>query len=130
MRFRWPKDTVFHREVVDVEQGACHRCGQALHICDHRIHRIFTLKGPVELVCRLAHCSDPTCPARGQTLSPAAGSGRPRRAPSAVYRGGPVAVPGRFATPRPGRGEAATQAHAPGAFKKTAYSSIRVREVL
>jgi hypothetical protein len=63
---------VFHREVVDVEQGACLQCGQPLHICDHRIHRIFTLKGPVELVCRLAHCSDPSCPARGQTHSPAA----------------------------------------------------------
>jgi hypothetical protein len=72
MRFRWPTDTVFHREVVDVEQDACPQCGQPLHICDHRIHRIFTLKGPVELVCRLAHCSDPSCPARGQTHSPAA----------------------------------------------------------
>lgn len=72
MRFRWPKDTPFHREVVDVEQDGCSHCGQPLHICDHRIHRIFTLKGPVELVCRLAHCSDPDCPARGQTVSPAA----------------------------------------------------------
>jgi hypothetical protein len=72
MRFRWPKDTPFHREVVDVEQDACSHCGQPLHICDHRIHRIFTLKGPVELVCRLAHCSDPGCSARGQTISPAA----------------------------------------------------------
>jgi len=71
MRFRWPKDTPFHREVLDVEQDACPHCGQPLHICDHRIHRLFTLKGPVELVCRLAHCSDPDCPARGQTLSPA-----------------------------------------------------------
>lgn len=72
MRFRWPKDTVFHREVLDVEQDACPQGGQPLHICDHRIHRLFTLKGPVELVCRLTHCSDPSCPARGQTLSPAA----------------------------------------------------------
>src|SRR5436190_1298368 len=72
MRFRWPKDTVFHREILDVEQDSCSRCGQPLHVCAHRRHRIFTLKGPVELLCRLAHCSDPDCPARGQTLSPAA----------------------------------------------------------
>jgi hypothetical protein len=72
MRFRWPKDTPFHREIVDVDQDACWHCGRRLHVCDHRIHRIFTLKGPVELVCRLAHCSDPGCPGRGQTLSPAA----------------------------------------------------------
>jgi hypothetical protein len=72
MRFHWPKDTQFRREILDVEQDACSQCGQALHICDHRFHRIFTLKGPVELVCRLAHCSDLACPARGQTHSPAA----------------------------------------------------------
>jgi hypothetical protein len=72
MRYRWPKDTPFHREILDVEQKACSHCGQPLHVCDHRFHRIFTLKGPVELLCRLAHCSDPDCPARGQTLSPAA----------------------------------------------------------
>src|SRR5207237_3066610 len=44
----------------------------ALHICDHRFHRIHTLQGPVELVCRLAHCSDRICPLRCETLSPAA----------------------------------------------------------
>jgi hypothetical protein len=72
MRFSWPKDTVFHREILDVEQDSCSRCGQPLHVCARRKHRIFTLGGPVELLCRLAHCSDPDCPARGQTLSPAA----------------------------------------------------------
>jgi hypothetical protein len=72
MRFQWPKDTLFHRVVLDVEQEACSHCGQVLHICSHRVHRIFTLNGPVELLCRLAHCCDPGCPARCQTLSPAA----------------------------------------------------------
>jgi hypothetical protein len=72
MRFHWPKDTQFHCEILDVEEDACSACGRPLHICDHRFHRIFTLEGPVELVCRLAHCSDPGCPARGQTLSPPA----------------------------------------------------------
>jgi hypothetical protein len=72
MRFHWPKDTTFRRVVLDVEQQGCSRCGRPLYICAHRVHRIFTLTGPVQLVCRLAHCSDPACPARGQTLSPAA----------------------------------------------------------
>ena len=71
MRFHWPKDTLFRREVLDVEQDACSLCGQALHICDHRFHRIFTLNGPVELICRLAHCSDPACPARDEGDLPA-----------------------------------------------------------
>jgi hypothetical protein len=72
MRFSWPNDTVFHHEILDVEQDSCSRCGQPLHVCAHRRHRIFTLKGPVELLCRLAHCSDPDCADRGQTLSPPA----------------------------------------------------------
>ena len=72
MRPPWPKDTVFHRLVLDVESNHCEQCGAALHVCDHRIHRIHTLQGPVELVCRLAHCSDRVCPLRCETLSPAA----------------------------------------------------------
>ena len=72
MRFRWPKDTAFRRLVLDVEQSRCAPCGGALHVCDHRNHRIYTLQGPLELCCRLAHCSDPACPARVQTLSPPA----------------------------------------------------------
>jgi hypothetical protein len=72
MRFHWPEDTRFRRVVLDVEQTACAGCGRRLYICAHRCHRIFTLRGPVELLCRLAHCSDPACPARGRTLSPVA----------------------------------------------------------
>jgi hypothetical protein len=71
MRFRWPQDTVFQRLVLDVEQDLCRHCGRRLHVCDHRFHRIYTLSHPLELCCRLAHCSDPDCPARPQTLSPA-----------------------------------------------------------
>ena len=44
MRFHWPKDTVFRRLVLDVEQGGCAHCGAPLHVCDHRIHRIYTLE--------------------------------------------------------------------------------------
>jgi peptidoglycan hydrolase CwlO-like protein len=72
MRPRWPKDTDFQRLVLDVESEQCELCGRVLHVCGHRFHRIHTLQGPVELVCRLAHCSDLSCPARHETLSPAA----------------------------------------------------------
>jgi hypothetical protein len=72
MRPSWPEDTVFRRLVLDVESDRCAHCGATLHVCDHRFHRIHTLQGPVELVCRLAHCSDPICPLRCETLSPAA----------------------------------------------------------
>src|SRR5215475_9739549 len=70
MRHRWPEDTRFTRVVLEVEDSVCAVCGGALHICDHRRHRIFTLQGPVEVVCKLAHCSDRQCAARAKTHSP------------------------------------------------------------
>ena len=72
MRFRWPEGTVFTRVVLDVEQDCCAHCGSRWHICDHRIRRIYTLEGPMELCCRLVHCCDPGCPLRCRTLSPRA----------------------------------------------------------
>ena len=70
MRHRWPEDTQFTRVVLEVEDNVCAVCGAALHICDHRRHRIFTLQGPVEVVCKLAHCSDRQCAAHAKTRSP------------------------------------------------------------
>jgi len=70
MRHRWSEDTRFTRVVLEVEDNVCAVCGGALHICDHRRHRIFTLQGPVEVVCKLAHCSDRQCAARAKTHSP------------------------------------------------------------
>ncbi len=57
MRYHWPADTVFTQQVLTVEQQDCSLCRRALNICDHRIHRIFTLQGPVEIVCKLVHAS-------------------------------------------------------------------------
>jgi hypothetical protein len=70
MRYHWPEDTAFTRLVLEVEVHACAACGGPLHVCDHRRHRIFTLQGPLELVCKLAHCGDRDCAARVKTLSP------------------------------------------------------------
>jgi hypothetical protein len=72
MRFRWPEDTQFRHLVLDVEQQSCAHCGRDLHICDHRLRRIYTLEQPLELCCRLVHCSDRSCSLRPHTLSPAA----------------------------------------------------------
>jgi hypothetical protein len=72
MRFRWPSDTAFTRRILAVEQESCSLCQRTLHVCDHRCHRIFTLQGPLEILCKLAHCPDHACPAHAQTLSPLA----------------------------------------------------------
>jgi hypothetical protein len=52
MRQRRPEDTRFTRVVLEVEDNVCAVCGGTLHICDHRRHRICTLHGPVEVVCK------------------------------------------------------------------------------
>jgi hypothetical protein len=70
MRYGWPQDTQFTQVVLSVEQEVCAQCQRRLHVCDHRFHPILSLQGPLRLVCKLAHCPDPNCSARGQTLSP------------------------------------------------------------
>jgi hypothetical protein len=60
--------------VLDVEPEVCAPCQRRLHVCDHRFHRILSLQGPLELVCKLAHCPDPCCSAHGYTRSPLAES--------------------------------------------------------
>jgi hypothetical protein len=72
MRYRWPENTPFTPVVLTVEQQACSLCRHRLHVCDHRFHRVFSLSGPLELVCKLAHCPDPACPAHHHTLRPLA----------------------------------------------------------
>src|SRR3954451_2542740 len=72
MRYRWPEDTQFTEVVLTVEQEVCSLCQRHLHVCDHRFHPILSLQGPLLLVCKLAHCPDPGCPAHRHTLRPLA----------------------------------------------------------
>jgi hypothetical protein len=41
-----------------------------MHVCDHRYRRLHTLDGPVQLICKLNRCPDPTCPGHAKTKSP------------------------------------------------------------
>jgi len=72
MRYRWPENTQFTQVVLSVEQEVCLLCQRHLHVCDHRFHPILSLRGPLELICKLAHCPDPGCAAHRHTLSPLA----------------------------------------------------------
>jgi hypothetical protein len=74
MRYRWPENTQFTQVVLSVEQEVCSLCQRHLHVCDHRFHPILSLEGPLELVCKLAHCPDRSCAAHCHTLSPLAES--------------------------------------------------------
>ena len=70
MPYAWPKDTDFTPWELDVLNRACAFCGRTMYICDHRYRHFHTLEGPVELVCKLNHCPDPTCPGHAHTKSP------------------------------------------------------------
>src|SRR5437868_225335 len=70
MSYAWPQDTDFARWELDVLDRNCPSCGRLMHICDHRYRHFHTLGGPVELVCKLNHCPDPTCPGHATTKSP------------------------------------------------------------
>jgi hypothetical protein len=70
MPYAWPEDTDFTQWELDVLDRACPVCRRRMYVCDHRYRRFHTLGGPVELVCKLNHCPDPTCPGHSQTKSP------------------------------------------------------------
>jgi hypothetical protein len=70
MPYAWPPDTDFASWELDVLDRACSVCGRKMYICDHRYRRFHSLEGPVELVCKLNHCPDPTCPGHHVTKSP------------------------------------------------------------
>ena len=70
MPYAWPKDTDFSQWELDVLDRVCPVCGRTMHICDHRYRHFHTLEGPVELICKLNHCPERTCPGHSQTKSP------------------------------------------------------------
>jgi len=72
MPYRWPEDTVFTRLDLEVEDRLCRLCGRTLTICDHRQRRLFTLDGPLHVVCKLVHCPVRPCAAHYRTVSPEA----------------------------------------------------------
>src|SRR4051812_14043015 len=70
MSYQWPADTDFSSWELDVLDRDCPACGRRMHIGDHRYRRFHTLDGPVQLICKLNHCPDPTCPGHAKTKSP------------------------------------------------------------
>jgi hypothetical protein len=72
MAHPWPKETVFKRWELDVQDRACRICNRNMHVCDHRDRRIFTLGGPVHLLLRLVRCPDKSCLGHPRTFSPEA----------------------------------------------------------
>lgn len=72
MPHRWPSEPGLVRWELNVVDRACRVCGRRMHVCDHRRHPIYTLKGPRLLINRLVHCPDVFCAGRRHTVSPEA----------------------------------------------------------
>jgi hypothetical protein len=72
MPHHWPSDCDWVRWELNVVDRACGVCGRRMHVCDHRRHPIYTLKGPRLLINRLVHCPDVLCAGRRHTVSPEA----------------------------------------------------------
>jgi hypothetical protein len=70
MARRWPTDLAWTEVVLEVENSKCDQCGRRMHVRKHRQHRIFSLEGPLHLICKLMQCMDPTCPNHHQTFGP------------------------------------------------------------
>lgn len=70
MPHRWKEDTSFERLELVTEDRNCPTCKRFMHVCDHRHHRIFTLKGPVHLVNKLVQCPSEICASHCKTVSP------------------------------------------------------------
>lgn len=70
MARQWPKDTEFTRLELEVNDPSCSLCGRRMHVCDHCHHRIYTLTGPVHLVCKLVRCPERLCPNHQRTFRP------------------------------------------------------------
>jgi hypothetical protein len=68
--YQWPADTDFALWELDVLDRNCPVCGRMMHVCDHRYRRLHSLDGPVQLICKLNRCPDPTCPGHAKTKSP------------------------------------------------------------
>jgi len=72
MAYHWPADTMFRDLTLEVDDRTCGQCAQLRTICCHRQRRFFTCAGPVQLLCKLCHCSNPACPGHQTTVSPEA----------------------------------------------------------
>ena len=70
MPSKWPDAIEFKEVILTVEEQTCRACGSTLKIRKSRIHRIYSLEGPLKLVCKLSCCSNKHCAERKTLLSP------------------------------------------------------------
>jgi len=61
MPSKWPPEIQFEEIILYVSDNVCQICKSKLIIRKDRIHRIYSLEGPLKLVCKLSCCSNKQC---------------------------------------------------------------------
>jgi hypothetical protein len=70
MPSKWSNNIKFKEVILKVEEKTCHVCGRQLVIRKDRIHHIYSLAGPLKLVCKVSWCPNRHCPERRTLLNP------------------------------------------------------------
>ena len=70
MARRSAKGSAFTDILLEVDNLSCCECGRRMEVRKHRHRRIYSLEGPLHLICKLVQCADATCPNHHRTFSP------------------------------------------------------------
>jgi len=70
MSSKWPEEIEFKEIILKVEDNICRKCKSELIIRKDRIHCIYSLEGPIKLICKLSCCSNIQCSERNTLISP------------------------------------------------------------
>ena len=70
MARRSPKGSAFTDVVLEVEDPFCRECGRRMQVRKHRHRHIYSLEGPLHLICKLVQCAEVSCRNHHRTFSP------------------------------------------------------------
>lgn len=71
MARRSPQGSAFTEVVLDLDDPLCGECGRRMHVRNHRRRRVYSLRGPLLIVCKQMHCPHARCPNHRRTFSAA-----------------------------------------------------------
>ena len=70
MSSHWPANIEFNEIVLTIDETTCPACGSPLRFRKDRIHPVYSLEGPVKIICKQWGCSNPRCDHHYSLISP------------------------------------------------------------
>jgi hypothetical protein len=68
----WPVNIAFSEIILTIDETTCQACGSPLRFRKDRIHPVYSLKGPVKIICKQWGCSNSRCDHHHLLISPKA----------------------------------------------------------